>query len=140
MYPAADGRQVIVGAIEEKFWVAFCDVIDLTQALRNDTIDPNATIAEVARRLAAKPSTHWEPLLAAANCCCSILKTPLEAARDPHFAERGVFDWKVSVAEAQVTALPMPVSPMFRANPEIPVAAPDLGAQNALYGLEKSES
>jgi alpha-methylacyl-CoA racemase len=140
MYPAADGRQVIVGAIEEKFWVAFCNVIELPQVLRDDAIDPDTTIAEVARRLAAKPSGHWEPLFEAENCCCSVVKTPLEASRDPHFAERGIFDWKISVAGEQVTALPLPVSPLFRANPADPVAAPDLGAQNALFGLGKPES
>ncbi|WP_456387961.1 CaiB/BaiF CoA transferase family protein [Profundibacter sp.] len=135
MYPAADGRQVAVGAVEEKFWLAFCDVIELPEALRNDAKDQDATKAEVARRLGAKPASHWEPLLEAANCCCTIIKTPLEASKDAHFAARGVFDWKTSVAGQQVTALPIPIAPEFRAPPADPVAAPDLGEQNTTFGI-----
>ncbi len=138
MYPAADGRQVIVGAIEQKFWIAFCNVINLPESLRDDTANQPATMAEVARLLAAKPASHWEPLLTAADCCCSISKTPLEAAQDPHFAERGVFDWNIEISGQQVPALPLPIAPIFRADPTKPVAAPDLGAQNAAFSLNKS--
>ncbi|CAN0510842.1 unnamed protein product, partial [Scytosiphon promiscuus] len=91
LYSAADGRQIAVGALEEKFWQSFCDVIGLPVALRDDWSDPNACAAEVARRLREHPSTHWEPLLAAAACCCSVVKTPGEAARDPHFKARDGF-------------------------------------------------
>jgi len=136
MYPAADGRQVIVGAIEEKFWVSFCNVIDLPEAFRDDAKDQDATKAEVARRLAAKPSTHWAPLLEAANCCCSIVKTPLEASTDPHFAARGVFDRGLSIAGQQVRALPIPIASEFRAAVSDPVAAPDLGEQNDEFGID----
>jgi len=136
MYPAADGRQVIVGAIEEKFWAAFCDVIKLPQALRDDQIDPEATVAEVARLLSAKPADHWEPLLDAADCCCSILKTPLEASRDPHFVARGVFDWKTTVGESQIDALPLPIAREFRAAPSDSERAPDLGDQNLAFGFQ----
>ncbi len=135
MYPAADGRLVIVGAIEEKFWISFCNVIGLPEALRDDAKDQDATKSEVARRLAAKPSTHWEPLLEAANCCCSIVKTPLEASTDPHFAARGIFDQQLSIAGQQVCALPMPIAPAFRSASPGPVAAPDLGEQNDEFGF-----
>ena len=138
MYPAADGRQIAVGAIEEKFWIAFCNVIDLPLHLRDDTKDQRATKVEVARRLAAKPSTYWEPLLMEADCCCSVVKTPLEARQDPHFTARRVFERKTSVGGAQIDALPLPIAPMFRAASAEPVAAPDLGEQNAAFGLKKT--
>ncbi|OUS05454.1 CoA transferase [Rhodobacterales bacterium 52_120_T64] len=138
MYPAADGRQVIVGAIEEKFWQAFCNVIELPESLRDDDNDQSSTMAEVERRIAAQSSDHWEPLLVAADCCCSIVKTPLEAAQDPHFNARGVFDWTLSVGETQIEALPLPIAPMFRAAPSKQAAAPDLGEHNVALGLDKS--
>ncbi len=137
LYSAADGRQVAVGALEQKFWLAFCDVIDLPDALRDDQPDPEATIAEVARRLAAKPSDYWEPLLAAADCCCTIVKTPLEASQDTHFNTRGVFGRSTRIGNTSVTALPLPIAPEFRTAPDESVAAPDLGADNEAFGFEK---
>ncbi len=135
LYSAADGRQVAVGALEQKFWLAFCEVIDLPEAQRDDQADPEATIAEVARRLAAKPSDHWEPLLSAADCCCTIVKTPLEASQDPHFTARGVFGRTTKIGSTPVTALPLSIAPEFRSAAEDPVAAPDLGADNEAFGF-----
>lgn len=135
LYTAADGRRVAVGALEEKFWQAFCDVIDLPRDQRDDAADPPATIAEVARRIAAHPSTHWAPLFEAADCCATIVRTPAEAAEDPHFAERGLFGWKTSLGSATIPALPLPIAPQFRAAPDAPARAPDPGADNTAFGL-----
>lgn len=134
LYTAADGRQIAVGAIEEKFWQAFCDVIGLPADLRDDHADPAACSAEVARRLAARPSTHWGPLLAAADCCCSVVRTPAEAAADPHFAARAVFDRRVSIAGRAVPALPLPIAAAFRAPADAVGRAAALGEDNARYG------
>ncbi len=136
LYTAADGRQVAVGAIEEKFWQAFCDVIGLPPELRDDAADPEACAAEVARRLGEKPSTHWAPLLAAADCCCTIVKTPAEAAVDPHFAARGVFDRQLDISGQIVPALPLPIAPEFRAPAGAAGRAAPLGEDNARYGAE----
>ena len=116
LYTAADGRQIAVGALEEKFWQSFCDVIGLPVALRDDWSDPNACAAEVARRLREHPSTHWEALLAAADCCCSVVKTPAEAAHDPHFKARDVFGRAVKISGRNAPALPLPIAPEFRSS------------------------
>lgn len=136
LYTASDGRQIAVGAIEEKFWQAFCDVIGQPQHLRDDRANPEACAAEVARRLAQQPSGYWAPLLAAADCCCTIVKTPAEAAADPHFAARGVFDRQLAVSGRIVPALPLPIAAEFRAPAAAPGRAASLGEDNAVYGAE----
>ena len=136
LYTAADGRQVAVGALEEKFWQSFCDVIGLPVALRDDRSDPNACAAEVARRLREHPSTHWEPLLAAADCCCSVVKTPAEAARDPHFKARDVFGRNLSISGQNAPALPLPIAPEFRSSGNSAGHAAALGEDNARYGVD----
>ncbi|WP_298216503.1 CaiB/BaiF CoA-transferase family protein [Acidocella sp.] len=135
LYPAADGRIIAVGAVEEKFWQAFCDVIGQPAELRDDKRNPAACAAEVARRLAARPSTHWAPLLEAADCCCTILKTPAEAARDPHFTARGVFARKLRIADREAPALPLPLAPDFRAPADRVGQASPLGQHNRELGL-----
>lgn len=139
LYTAADGRQIAVGAVEEKFWQSFCDVIGQPEALRDDWNDPVACAAEVARRLGGYPSTHWEPLLAAADCCCSVVKTPAEAATDPHFIARGVFDRRLNIAGQEVPALPLPIAPNFRSAEGSVGQAASLGEDNLRYGADSSK-
>ena len=136
LYTAADGRKIAVGAIEEKFWQVFCDVIDQPQDLRDDLSDPETCAAEVARRLGREPSTHWGPLLVAADCCCSVVKTPAEAARDPHFNARGVFDRKLSIAGQQAPSLPLPIAAEFRSSAGETGRASPLGKDNIRYGAK----
>ncbi len=140
LYSASDGRQIAVGALEEKFWQAFCDVIDQPADLRDDQSDPAACSAEVARRLASQPSTYWEPLLAAADCCCSVVKTPAEAALDPHFTARGLFDRKLDISGETVAALPLPITPEFRMSRGKAGRASNLGEDNIRYGAEPSDT
>ncbi|MEP9356996.1 CaiB/BaiF CoA-transferase family protein [Xanthobacter sp. KR7-65] len=137
LYTAADGRQIAVGALEEKFWQAFCDAIGQPPELRDDWRDPQACSTEVARRLGSKPSTHWEPLLAAADCCCTVVKTPAEALVDPHFSARGVFDRKLNIAGRDVPSLPLPIAPEFRSPERVAGRAASLGEDNERYGAEQ---
>ncbi len=140
LYSASDGRQIAVGALEEKFWQAFCDVIGQPEELRDDWSDPVACSAEVARRLGSQPSTHWEPLLMAADCCCSVVKTPAEAATDPHFIARGVFERKLDISGRDVPALPLPIAPEFRSHAGSAGRAADLGEDNARFGVDSRKT
>jgi len=122
LYPTADGRIVACGAIEQKFWLAFTTAIGLAGELTNDFRDPNATRAAVAKLIAAKTSDYWRPILAAADCCATIVVSLQEAIRDPHFIERGLFAHQVAIgADKTLPALPLPIAPQFR---DSPVAKP----------------
>jgi crotonobetainyl-CoA:carnitine CoA-transferase CaiB-like acyl-CoA transferase len=91
LYATADDRLVAVGALEEKFWQAFADAIGLPPDLRDDAADPEATRAAVAARMRERTAAAWRPILAAADCCATIVATFEEAAADPHFFARGLF-------------------------------------------------
>ena len=140
LYTAADGRQIAVGALEEKFWQSFCDVIGLPQDLRDDWSDPDASAAEVARLLGEQPSTHWGPLLAAADCCCSVVKTPAEASTEAHFTARGAFGRTLNISGQEAPALPLPIASAFRAPASSAGRAAVLGEDNARYGLDEPET
>jgi crotonobetainyl-CoA:carnitine CoA-transferase CaiB-like acyl-CoA transferase len=66
-----------------------------------------------------KTSDEWRPILAAADCCATIV-TPLEEAmRDPHFVGRGLFAHKIETAYGKtIPALPVPIAPAFRRDPD----------------------
>ncbi|MCB1493161.1 MAG: CoA transferase [Rhodobiaceae bacterium] len=115
LYSAADGALIAVAALEQKFWDTFCDMIGLSPDLRDDSPDPGATRAEVARLIAQKAAADWEPLLETADCCVSVVRSLADAVRHPHFRERGLFSGEILLADGEtIPALPVPLSPEFR--------------------------
>src|SRR5690554_733839 len=109
LYRARDGALIAVGALEEKFWQAFCAAIDLAPDFRNDRRDPVATTDAVAAIIASRDAADWEPVLAAADCCATRVRTLDEAMADPHFAGRGLFGRTVSSGDGVVPALVVPI-------------------------------
>ncbi|WP_415774784.1 CoA transferase [Sneathiella sp. P13V-1] len=105
-------------------------------ALRDDWSGPNACAAEVARRLREHTSTHWEPLLAVADCCCSVVKTPAAASREPQFKARDVFGRTVKISGRGAPALPPPIAPEFRSSGSSVGVAASLGDVNTRCGVD----
>lgn len=131
LYPTADGRLVAAAPIEQKFWESFTSAIGLEPDLRDDSRDPAATTRRVAEIVAAKTSDHWRPILAAADCCATIMATLDEAFADPHFAARGAFAARITNAAGNtIAALPLPIVPALRRDDGEPLAAPALGTDN----------
>jgi alpha-methylacyl-CoA racemase len=115
LYPTRDGKLVACGALEQKFWEAFCATIELAPNLADDRTDPAATKAAVSAIIAGQTSDHWRPKFAAADCCATIVASLEEALRDPHFTERGLFDYAVaSPLGKTMRALPVPIAADFR--------------------------
>ncbi|MEA2982545.1 MAG: alpha-methylacyl-CoA racemase, partial [Alphaproteobacteria bacterium] len=91
LYPTRDGKLVCCAALEQKFWEAFTATIGLAPEFADDGRDPAGTTAAVATIIAGKTAEEWRPLLAAADCCVTVMATLEEALRDPQFVERGLF-------------------------------------------------
>jgi crotonobetainyl-CoA:carnitine CoA-transferase CaiB-like acyl-CoA transferase len=127
LYPTSDGKLVACGAIEQKFWMAFTSAIGLPAELANDFRDSAATRAGIAKLIAAQTAEHWRPILAAADCCATIVVSLEDAMRDPHFVGRGLFAHKVATESGKMLpALPLPIAPQFREPPGAK-PAPKLG-------------
>jgi crotonobetainyl-CoA:carnitine CoA-transferase CaiB-like acyl-CoA transferase len=107
-YVCADGLELVVGAIEPKFWRSFVEALELPQwAAAGLAVGPDGlhVKAEVARRLAEKPRTHWLSLFAPLNLPVSPLHALPEAAADPDFStlrgHRALEQWFPSWARAR---------------------------------------
>lgn len=73
IYPTKDGRAVAVGALEDKFWCAFCEAVGLAEELRDDRKDAEATRRELNHRIRAKDSEEWRAIFAQVACCASVV-------------------------------------------------------------------
>ena len=132
LYPTADGRLLAAAPIEPKFWDSFTSAIGLEPEWRDDSRDPAGTIRRITAIIAAEPADHWRPILAAADCCASIMATLAEAFADPHFAARGAFGTRIANADGAImAALPLPIVPALRGAAAEPLTAPALGAGDA---------
>ncbi len=137
LYPTADGRMVALGALEDRFWSNFCALVDLPEALRNDTRDPEATRRGVRAAVAAHPASYWRSRLRnAKHLCCTLVPTLAEAIEDPQFAERGIFAAEIAVGrKARLPAVPVPLAPGVPRRTGAgrpPTRAPRLGDANSL--------
>ncbi|HMB75444.1 MAG TPA: CaiB/BaiF CoA-transferase family protein [Kiloniellaceae bacterium] len=132
LYRTADDALLAVAALEDKFWQAFAAAIDLEPALRDDARDPAATLARVAAIVGGADADHWQRRLAAADCCCRVVRSLAEALEDPHFRGRGLFDGVIVNGEgAEMVALPLPLDPSLCGR-KAKDRAPALGADNDL--------
>jgi alpha-methylacyl-CoA racemase len=133
IYPAGDGGLVAVGALEDKFWQAFCGAIGLPAELRGDLADPNTVIAAVAERIAARPAVHWQEVFAGAECCAAVVSGLEAVLRDPHFAALAQ-GGTVAFGARTIPALPMPFASLLASETQ-KIAAPELGEANEAFGF-----
>ena len=132
LYPTADERLVAAAPLEDRFWALFTEAIGLDGELRDDRRAPDATAARIAEIIAARPASHWAGVLAAADCCATVVRTVREALDDPHFRARGLFRAGLVNEDGEtIPALPVPIVPELRAGGADARPAPALGADNA---------
>ena len=131
VYRTSDGKFVAAAPLEQKFWDNFCALIGLAPEFQSDSRDPAATRRAVAEKIAAKTADEWRALFAGKDICCCVMASLQDAMRDPHFIARGVFGAKLEADGKQMTALPVPVAPQFRATADT-ASYPALGEANSL--------
>jgi alpha-methylacyl-CoA racemase len=125
LYATADGKFLAVGALEEKFWGAFCHGLGLPEPLRDDRIDPAATRAAIVGIVRGKTAAEWRAILEPLDCCATILASLEEAVSDPQFRDRGLF--RAQAAGPDGAAMPVatvPVAPDLRRPLDEPRAVP----------------
>src|SRR5262249_55095201 len=92
-YLSKDNRPITLGALEPKFWLAFCAGAGIEPSV--EAFLPGPHQAALKRRVgevfASKTREEWVKISAELDCCIEPMLTPAEAASDPHLASRGVF-------------------------------------------------
>lgn len=132
LYATSDGRFLAVGALEQKFWDVFCQVVGLDPVLRDDCRNPEATGKAVADLIAAKSAQHWREALEPRDCCCTVVAGLAEATADPQFAWRQNFAQQSQERGGmRLPSTVLPIAPMFRAASETCRQVPTVGQHNA---------
>ncbi|MBN2807884.1 MAG: CoA transferase [Deltaproteobacteria bacterium] len=100
IYRTRDGREIALGALEEKFWQNFCRAVEREDLIAGDhqALERQDYLKkEVAQIFAARDAEEWHRLLAGRDTCCEILKNMTEVHADAHFNARAMF-WRLPLA------------------------------------------
>jgi crotonobetainyl-CoA:carnitine CoA-transferase CaiB-like acyl-CoA transferase len=92
VYETSDGRWLALGALEEKFWVAFCDRVGRPDLARLHDVpgeDQSRALAEVRALMRTRTRDEWQAHFADIDACLTPVYSLDEALSDPHVAARG---------------------------------------------------
>jgi alpha-methylacyl-CoA racemase len=94
IYATADNLYLALGALEPKFWTAFCERIgrpDLAPQQAAQGVDRQRLIDEVRAIMRTRTRDEWLAVFADADVCVTPVNTLQEAMSDPQLAAGGVF-------------------------------------------------
>ncbi|MDR0479256.1 MAG: CoA transferase [Burkholderiaceae bacterium] len=94
-YRTHDGRYLAVGALEPKFWQAFCEQVlgrpDLVQWHRDPRPSQQESVrAELQRIIGEQSLAYWRERLSGVDCCVTPVLKLEETLTHPHFIARGM--------------------------------------------------
>lgn len=111
-YETADGRHMAVGALEERFYGEFAELLDLGDGApdRWDTARWDELRDLVAARFRTRTRAEWTDRFEGSDACVAPVLSLREAPHHPHLAARGTF------TEVDGIVQPAP-APRFSATP-----------------------
>ena len=137
IYETLNKGYIALGALEEKFWLRFCEVINLPQEFIDDKINPNATKAAIIQIIKKKETEYWKETLSKEdNICCSIVSSLKEAMSNAQIIERELLTAEMTLGTEKILAIPTPLAPTWKTK-DVNKSAPKLGEANTLY-MEKT--
>lgn len=110
VYRTRDGRAVALGALEPKFWAAFCELVDREEWVARQ-FDPGLR-PDVAALFATRERDEWRVILENAEVCLAPALDYDELLDDPHARARGLVGTSGT-------------APPVRFEPPVPGADPD---------------
>jgi crotonobetainyl-CoA:carnitine CoA-transferase CaiB-like acyl-CoA transferase len=92
VYATADGRHVVLGAVEAKFWRCFAEAAGHPEwnSRQNEPLPQHALIADVAAFFAGLRLAECEARFAGKDCCVTPVLDLAEALDSAHHRQRGV--------------------------------------------------
>ncbi len=90
IYRTADDRFVALGAIEEKFWEAFCRRVDHPEwiARQQEPLPQTDLLKDLRDLFSEQPLRFWQELLQHSDCCFEPVLLPAEVADHPQARQR----------------------------------------------------
>jgi alpha-methylacyl-CoA racemase len=133
-YRCADGRELAVGCLEQKFFDAMLDKLGLSQyASCRDRTEAWSELRETLERtFASRDQAHWIELFAGSDACVAPVLSLEEAMEHPHMTARRTFVEHAGLRQAAP-------APRFSRTPGAIRASSDAGAMLEEWRGSKSQ-
>jgi crotonobetainyl-CoA:carnitine CoA-transferase CaiB-like acyl-CoA transferase len=106
VYACADGH-VSMGALEPKFWAAFCRGVGREDLIGHQFDAPGSPAhAEVSAVLASRTRAEWEAFNAEHDCCVEPVLDVAEVASDEQVRARGMIAGDLLATPVKLTEAP----------------------------------
>ncbi len=131
VYECADGAWLALGALETKFWAAFCSAVSRPDWIARQFESgegQRALVADTRALVRRQPRAAWLARFAGPEFCLAPVQSVQEALADPHVCARGlvVGDARERVLRSAIGVAPGGRSALVRSHATTP--APVLGA------------
>lgn len=94
VYKCADGKYLALGALEPKFWMAFCNAVQRPDLLQKkisvDPSDDQDAYSAVVELIATRSRDDWAAFFADHDCCATPVLTLEEALENEQVQARGM--------------------------------------------------
>jgi crotonobetainyl-CoA:carnitine CoA-transferase CaiB-like acyl-CoA transferase len=92
IYETADGDFVTLGAVEAKFWAAFCRAVGREDWIvrQGEPLPQSALIEDLTALFLSQTLAHWIAVLEPVDCCFQPVLRPAELPSDPQIRARGL--------------------------------------------------
>jgi len=112
MYETGDGRWMALGALEPKFWQAFCEGAERPDLFGRGMMpgaEADQVIEETATLFKTRSQADWSEFADRVDCCLAPVLTVAEAQNDPQLKARKMFVTEAHPTEGDVLQYAFPL-------------------------------
>jgi crotonobetainyl-CoA:carnitine CoA-transferase CaiB-like acyl-CoA transferase len=114
VYETKDGGYVSLGALEPKFWQAFCGAVGIEGDM--SAIMPGPQQADLQKQIreivASRTKAEWAEFASQHDCCLEVVSEPDEVLTDAHLEARGAFGDRETGKGTRLRMARTPVAPL----------------------------
>lgn len=109
VYETKDGRYMSLGALEPKFWQAFCEAVERPDLIDKQFSRDSVALAEAEQIFKEKTQAEWVKFVQDKDFCCEPVLEPAEAKVHPQVKHRELF---LSLAHPQAGTVEVVANPL----------------------------
>ena len=107
IYETKDNKYLALGALEDKFWKKFCDIIKAPKEVVLEKLPHNTLIKKVQSIIREKNESFWKKKFDKENnVCCTTIKSLKEFMQDKHIKNKKLFASNISMNGKEIFAIP----------------------------------
>ena len=134
VYETSDKRHIAVAALEQRFWLNFCEAIEFDQGSIDEKDDPADAIKQVSLKIREHTAAQWAERFAGKDVCAVVVNSLQEAIQDRHYQARGLFEQQIINEDGNlINALPLPIVRSLQIDAANKLSVPAVGEFNEEY-------